>query len=153
MSAKNTLASACAFAALALACQPVGMPLKTGLRVTSIDYEERCAREREEESPHRHTDFRGDALLDVVPLLDSSGVSAIAGNGYAPEAVADGCTAKLTIEFADQPPRHFDVHDCFEPHVCTFLDRMDRAGLLKRSAAATCNPARACVLVADGQAL
>ncbi len=122
------------------ACRPAGMPTAGGLVVTGIEYSGECDFCTASSNERQRQKVPADALLDVVPWLDETGVSSLPG-GTVNHVYTDGHPPRLIVHFADQPTRAFDVTDCYEPSVCAFLDRLEDARLIHRSDKSGCDPA------------
>lgn len=127
--------------AVAAGCRPPGMPTSGGLVITEIEYSPHCGVCTEAWNEQHRQVIPSDVLLDVVPWLDETGVAALPGGIESDPYVADSTPPRLTVRFAGQPPRTFDVSECFEPTVCAFLERLEAAGLIRRPRKDGCDDA------------
>lgn len=137
MSARSFVFVVMAYGAVGLtvACRPAGMPTSGGLVVTGIEYSRDHWNERIRQG------VPTDALIDVVPWLDETGVSSLPG-GTDGDVYTDSTPYRLTIRFAGQPARTFDVNDCYEPSVCAFLEKLEDAQLIRRFDKGGCDGSR-----------
>lgn len=137
---------------VAAGCRSPGMPTSSGLRVTRIEYAEPCALYRPDFNARLRSEISGDALIDVVPLLDETGVSSLPGDVYSAGQmyIFHGCSAVLTVHLVDQPSRAFNVDSCYEPHVCAFLERAAAHGLIRVQSKAACDRRVLCKVHSDG---
>lgn len=126
-------------ALMASACRPAGVPTAGGLIVTGIEYSGDCGVCTRAWNERQRQIVPVDALLDAVPWLDETGVSSLPGGTIDGFIGTDSTPHRLIVHFANQPSRSFDVNDCFEPSVCAFLDRAEKAKLIHRFAKGGCD--------------